>query len=102
MSGTYFLLLMISIIFLVLVDFRYKLAFWSDPIRTILTIGTAILFFLAWDLNGIFSGVFFKGGSSLLLGVDVLKEVPVEELFFLTLLSYCALLLYCFSQRRKN
>ena len=48
-------------------------------------IGTA--FFLAWDAVGIATGVFVKGDSPLLLGIDLAPQLPLEEPFFLAFLS---------------
>ena len=45
-------------------------------------------FFLVWDAAGIGLGIFFRGDPSLLVGVQLAPELPLEELFFLTLLCY--------------
>jgi lycopene cyclase domain-containing protein len=47
-----------------------------------------VLFFLIWDLAGIGLGIFFRGPSPLVTGILVAPEVPLEEIFFLTLLCY--------------
>ena len=47
-----------------------------------------VLFFLIWDLAGITLGIFFRGNPGLLTGIQLSPELPLEELFFLTLLCY--------------
>jgi lycopene cyclase domain-containing protein len=99
--GLYFGLLVFSIIGTVLLDYRHKLALFVDARRTILVIVFAVVFFLAWDVNGVANGVFFKGDSNLLVGWDVATEVPIEEVFFLTLLSHLALIAFRLWDRRR-
>lgn len=86
--------LLVSIGGLLLIDHRWKLVFWHDARRTALTIGIAMGIFVVWDLLGIGLGIFFHGGSLLTLPLRLAPEFPVEELFFLFLLCYVALLLY--------
>lgn len=101
MTGLYFGLLVFSIIGTVLLDHRHRLALFVDPRRTILVVVMSVVFFLAWDINGVSNGVFFKGDSDLLVGWDVATEVPIEEVFFLTLLSHLALIAFRFWDRRR-
>ena len=101
MTGLYFGLLVLSIIGTVLLDYRHKLALFADARRTVLVVALAVAFFLAWDINGVSNGVFFKGDSNLLVGWDVATEVPIEEVFFLTLLSHLALIAFRFWVKRR-
>lgn len=100
MTGLYFGLLVFSIIGTVLLDYRHKLALFAEPRRTIVVVALSVIFFLCWDINGVSNGVFFKGESDLLVGWDVATEVPIEEVFFLTLLSHLALIAFRFWDRR--
>jgi lycopene cyclase domain-containing protein len=100
-TGLYFGLLVLSIIGTVLLDYRHKLALFADARRTVLVVVLAVAFFLAWDINGVSNGVFFKGDSNLLVGWDVATEVPIEEVFFLTLLAHLALIAFRFWDRRR-
>lgn len=86
--------LLFSISGLVVLDRRYSLAFWYDARRTVKTLGFAIGLFVIWDVVGITSGVFFHGNSPLTLPFRLFPEFPIEELFFLFLLTYVTLLLY--------
>jgi len=96
----YLLALSISISGLVLIDWRYKLAFFYDLKRTIVTLGVAIWLFIVWDIFGIELGIFFHGGSDYTLPLRIIPEFPIEELFFLFLLTYVALIIYRFAQER--
>lgn len=77
-----------------ILDWRYKLAFWYDARRTVITLAIAIAVFLVWDLSAIGLGIFLHGGSPFALPFTLVPQFPVEELFFLFLLCYCALTLY--------
>jgi lycopene cyclase domain-containing protein len=83
-----------------LIDWRYKLAFFYDKRRTIVTLVTAIALFIVWDILGIKLGIFFHGGSPFSLPVRLLPEFPIEELFFLLLLTYVSLIIYRFVQEK--
>lgn len=90
----YLLALLFSIGGLALLDHRFKLAFWRDARRTAKTLGVGILLFLIWDALGIGLGIFIHGNGSYSLPFRLAPEFPLEEIFFLLLLCYSALLLY--------
>ena len=92
MSFFYLLGLLAAIAGLALLDFRHKLAFAKNAKHFFLIL-TSVAFFLIWDYAGISLGIFFRGESNLLSGLLLSDELPLEELFFLTLLSYNALIL---------
>lgn len=95
MQHSYYLLtLLISLLGLIALDYRYKLAFWYDAMRTVWTVGFSMLIFIIWDCIGIGTGIFFKGKSDYMLPFVIAPEFPPEELFFLFLLSYVTLLIY--------
>ncbi len=97
---TYYLLaLLIAIGGLVASDFRWKLAFFYDPLRTLKALAPTLLFFIVWDAAGIGSNIFLYGGSRYSLGLLLAPEFPIEELFFLFLLTYTALLIYRISKK---
>lgn len=100
MPGLYLLCLLVSAAGLALLDARFRLAFWATPGRTAAAIGVGLLFFLAWDAVGIATGVFVKGDSPLLLGIDLAPHLPVEEPVFLAFLCYLALLVHTAAARR--
>ena len=86
--------LLFGIAGLLIIDYRWKLAFWRETMRTTMTLATAIAIFVLWDLLGISLGIFFHGGSSYTLPYRLAPEFPIEEIVFLFLLTYSALIVY--------
>jgi lycopene cyclase domain-containing protein len=62
-------------------------------------VGTGVAFFLVWDVVGIAEGVFFRGSGPWMTGILLGPELPLEELFFLMLLSYSTLISYLLASR---
>jgi lycopene cyclase domain-containing protein len=91
--GLYLIGLLVALAGLTLTDYRYKLAYFTAPKRTLKTIGAATAVFLVWDLLGVGLGIFFIGQTKYLTGIHMLPEVPLEEVFFLLVFVYSALLL---------
>lgn len=84
--------LLLALAGLATIDRRYRLAFWSDAWRAAACVGVGVAFFLLWDVAGLALGIFARGESPHMTGVLIAPELPVEEVFFLALLSYNALL----------
>lgn len=80
--------LLVSIAGMIVLDLRLKLFFAAAPARAAIVLATGLAFFLTWDVAGIGLGIFFRGNPGLLTGVLLAPELPLEELFFLTLLIY--------------
>lgn len=99
MSGLYLAALLVSLSGLGVIDWRYRVALFAQTRRTLAAVGIAVAFFLAWDLVGVGLGIFFIGDAPYLTGLVVAPEVPVEEIFFLILLTYQALLLWLGCER---
>ncbi|SIT71857.1 lycopene cyclase domain-containing protein [Microbacterium sp. RU33B] len=99
MPGLYLLAILISTAGIVALDLRFRLALRSAPWRTAVAVGIGTAFFLAWDAAGIALGVFVKGDSPLLLGVDLAPELPLEEPFFLAFLCYLGLVVWSAAER---
>ena len=85
---------------LAVLDRRFRLAFWADPARTAITLVVGVLFFLAWDVAGLVLGIFARGDSPHMTGLQLTPELPVEEAVFLTLLCYNTLLVWRFLDLR--
>lgn len=102
MTFVYLAALLFSLTGMVLLDRRFRLSFWRRPIVSAISMTTAVVFLLVWDLAGVANGIFFRGESSWMTGVVIAPEVPVEEVFFLTLLSYVTLNTFGASQSRLN
>ena len=88
MTLLYLLTLLVSLGGMVVLDWRFRLFFWHCPVRAALVLGIGVLFFLTWDLFGIGLGIFYRGETTLMTGLQLAPELPLEELVFLTFLCY--------------
>jgi lycopene cyclase domain-containing protein len=86
--------LLVSLTGMVTLDRRFRLYFWADARRATIVTIAGLVFFVVWDLFGIGLGIFFRGETDFMTGLQVAPELPVEELFFLTLLVYVTMNLY--------
>jgi len=94
MPFLYLLALAIALTGMVVLDRRFGLFFWASWRRALAVLLTGVAFFVAWDLFGIGLGIFFRGETEFMTGLQVAPELPLEELFFLTLLCYLTMNLY--------
>lgn len=94
MGFVYLLALAISITGMVVLDRRFGLVLWADARRGAIVLAGGVAFLLLWDVVGIGAGVFFRGQTEFMTGLLIGPELPVEEVFFLTLLCYCAMNAY--------
>jgi lycopene cyclase domain-containing protein len=101
-SFAYLGALLVSIAGLGFLDARYRVAVFAQPRRALATVGIAVAVFLAWDVAGVGLGIFFRGETEYMTGLQLAPEVPVEELFFLILLTYQTLLLWRTLDRRRE
>jgi len=97
--GLYLAAILASAAGIAMIDARWRLAAWRAPGRTAAAVGIGTGFLLAWDAVGIATGVFVKGDSALLLGIDIAPQLPLEEPFFLAFLSYLALVVWAGAER---
>jgi lycopene cyclase domain-containing protein len=100
--GLYLLALVVSIAGIVALDARFRLALWAAPIPVSIAVLIATLFFVAWDAVGIGAGVFVRGDSPLLLGIDLFPHLPLEEPVFLAFLCYLALVVHAAALRLRR
>lgn len=84
----YLAALAIALTGMVLLDRRFGLFFWRDARRAAIVLPLGVAFFLIWDLGGILLGIFFRGQTDFMTGLLIGPELPIEEVFFLTLLCY--------------
>ncbi|QWL31022.1 lycopene cyclase domain-containing protein [Rathayibacter toxicus] len=101
MDILYLLVLVLSVTGMIVLDWRFRLFFWADARRAVIVLPVGVAFFLAWDLAGIGLGVFFRGHSPYVTGLQLAPELPIEEILFLTLLCYLTMDLYGFLSRRS-
>ena len=98
-AGSYLAILIVSLLGLYLLDRTHKLAFTVDAKRCLFSLVPAYVLFLIWDIAGIATGIFFRGQNTLLTGIQVFPEFPIEELFFLALLCYSTLIAFTWVQK---
>jgi lycopene cyclase domain-containing protein len=91
---TYLILLLAAAACLAAVDWKFRLCFWRSPGPASIVVVAGVGLFLAWDAVAIAAGVFLHGASSLMTGVLLAPELPLEEPVFLAFFSYSALLLF--------
>ncbi|WP_458116305.1 lycopene cyclase domain-containing protein [Arthrobacter sp. D2-10] len=99
MGAVYLLFLLASLGCMMLLDQRLRLFFWHDAGRAAAVLAAGVLFFLAWDLAGIGLGIFYRGQTEVMLGVNLAPELPLEEVVFLTFLSYLVMNLFLMFRR---
>ncbi|MBC7708182.1 lycopene cyclase domain-containing protein [Polaromonas sp.] len=86
-----------------LIDYKHKYAFFGDRRRTLRTLLPAIAVFTVWDVAGIVLNIFSDGDGKYRSGLEFGPHFPVEEILFLTLLTYTALILWLsFTNRHKG
>ena len=94
MNALYLVGLLVALSGMVVLDVRFRLFFARSAGRAAIVLVVGVAFFLIWDLAGIDLGIFFRGNPSLLTGVQLAPELPLEELFFVTLLCYLTMNAY--------
>lgn len=99
MSGSYLLLLLATLFCLGLIDYRWQLAIFSQRRRAVHILAISIIFFVLWDIAGIVLNIFYIGVGKSLSGIR-LGQFPLEEVFFLAVLCYNALLIYAAVERK--
>lgn len=94
MSWAYLGLLLFSTAGMAIIDARFKLFWFAQPVRALIVHATGFVCLLAWDFVGIGTGVFNRGDSPYMTGLNVAPHLPVEELFFLFFLCWLTMNLY--------
>ena len=93
-SLVYLLALLVPLVCMGLLDRRFRLVLWRAPRRAALVLLAGIVLFLLWDLAAIASGHYRMGASPWMTGILLGPELPIEELVFITFLSYHTLVLW--------
>ena len=86
MNGVYLAGLLVGVLGTGVVDARWRLFLFHDPRRALIVLTAGVAGFLLWDAAGVGLGIFFEGNRSLLVGVDLAPDIPIEEVVFLVLL----------------
>lgn len=97
--GAYLLCLLVGLAGCAVIDYRYQLVIWRDLRAAVLTLAGGIVFFLGWDVAGIRLHIFSAGQSRYELGLRLLPQLPLEEVFFLALLVYLPLVITAWLER---
>ena len=86
---------------LITADYRYRLAFFAQPLRAIGTVAIAVMILVVWDVVGVQLGIFQSGDSRWTTGWDLSPGIAIEQPLLLFVLSYQALLLWRGFVRRE-
>jgi lycopene cyclase domain-containing protein len=71
-----------------LVDHRWRLFLFRHRLRAVVVLVAGFVFFLVWDVVALQLGVYTRGESPAMTGIEVAPELPLEELFFIVFLCY--------------
>lgn len=94
MGLVYLTALLVSLGCMLLIDRRWHLFFWRDPASAAIVTVVGVVFFLAWDVAGIASGIFLRGEAAIATGILLAPELPIEEPVFLLFLVVCTMVLF--------
>jgi|tagenome__1003787_1003787.scaffolds.fasta_scaffold20406574_2 lycopene cyclase domain-containing protein len=90
----YLLTLLAALACLALVDRRWRLLLWADSRRAVVVLALGVALFLVWDVAALRSGLYRRGDSRWMSGLEVAPDLPVEELFFVLFLCYLTMVLH--------
>lgn len=94
MGALYLTALLVSLGCMLLLDWRFRLFFWRDPVAAVVVTVIGVLLFLLWDVAGIAGGIFFRGDATIATGILLAPELPIEEPVFLLFLVVCTMVIY--------
>lgn len=91
---TYLLILLALIACMAALDARYRLFVFARPLPAALALAGGTAMFLLWDVIAIDLGIFLHRESTLMTGVMLGPQLPLEEAFFLFFLCYNAMVMF--------
>lgn len=94
MGVLYLAALLVSLGCMLLLDRRFRLFFWRDPLSALVVTAVGLVFFLVWDVAGIANGIFLRGDAAIATGLVLAPELPIEEPVFLLFLVVCTMVIY--------
>lgn len=94
MSWLYLSAILVSTGCMAVVDHRWRLFLFRRRAGALLVVATGVLFFLTWDLVAIGLDIYRRGESPAMTGVELLPDLPLEELFFVVFLCYLTMVLH--------
>jgi len=101
-NNFYISVLVLSIVGMLLADWKYQLAFWFDWKSSIKSIGAVMALLLIFDIIGVFQNI-FTTNQKYVIGIYFgTPNLPIEELFFLFMLCYVTLLVFRVLLKRSH
>ncbi|MFC6152106.1 lycopene cyclase domain-containing protein [Nocardioides yefusunii] len=88
MSLLYLTFLLVSLVCMGTIDARFKLFLFRRPRVALPVVVAGFVLFVVWDLVAIATDMYAKGESRAMTGIDVAPHLPIEELVFITFLTY--------------
>jgi lycopene cyclase domain-containing protein len=91
MSWLYLAAIVVSGLCVGLLDHRWRLFLFARSGRgrlALLVVAVGAAFFLVWDLVAIAHGMYERGDSPGMTGIEVADELPLEEVFFVVFFAY--------------
>lgn len=98
-SLAYLAALLGSLSCMMLMDRRWRLFLWAAPRRATVVLALGWVFFLLWDVAALREGLYWRGESAYMTGIEVAPELPLEELLFLLFLPYVTMVAHGLAQR---
>ena len=92
-SFAYLASLLVALAVLVIWDSYKHIAFFNDPRASFKVVGISVGLFLLWDILGIALNIFHTNVDYVSGAFLFTPDLPVEEILFLTFLSYFVLIL---------
>src|SRR5690606_23805910 len=94
MSLLYLLAVVVSMLCMGLVDRRWRLFLFRRAVPALLVVAAGVGYFLLWDVVAIEQGMYVRGESPAMTGIEVAPELPLEELFFIVFLCYITMVFH--------
>lgn len=94
MSLLYLLAIVGSLLCMGLVDRRWRLFLFGHARSALVVVAVGVAYFLLWDLVAIERGMYVRGESPAMTGIEIAPELPVEEIVFIVFLSYITMVFH--------
>jgi lycopene cyclase domain-containing protein len=94
MRFAYLLSLLALLACMASVDRRWRLFFWADARRAAVVFAVGFALFLGWDLVALRFELYERGRSELMTGIELARDLPLEELLFVAFLPYVTMVLH--------
>ena len=99
MSLLYLTSILVATVCMGLVDHRWGLFLFARPRRALAVLAVGFAYFLVWDLVALDLGLYRRGESAAMTGIEIAPELPLEELFFIAFLCYVTMVLQTLAVR---